>query len=51
MFSTGIKHHLQMNDSSDCPDRNSFAGKLGKDLVSLEGVPVNVWEQHKQSSY
>ncbi|TWW78701.1 non-muscle cofilin 1-like [Takifugu flavidus] len=36
----GIKHNFQFNDLADCPDRNVFAGKLGKTVTSLEGVPV-----------
>lgn len=39
--STGIKHNFQFNDLADCPDRNSFAEKLGKTVISLEGVPVS----------
>lgn len=38
--STGIKHNFQFNDLADCPDRNVFAGKLGKTVTTLEGVPV-----------
>lgn len=40
MFSTGIKHHLQLNDLSDCPDRDGFAVCLGKDVICIEGHTV-----------
>lgn len=42
LFSTGIKHSLQLNDYTDCSGRNSFAGNLGKTVISVEGTEVSV---------
>lgn len=39
--STGIKHNFQINDLTDCADRSDFADKLGKTVISLEGVPIS----------
>lgn len=38
---TGIKHNFQINELADCSDRNVFAEKLGKTVITLEGVPVS----------
>lgn len=38
MFSTGIKHNLEMTEKVDCVNRAMFAEKLGKGIISLEGV-------------
>nr|ACQ58979.1 Cofilin-2 [Anoplopoma fimbria] len=35
----GIKHNFQVNDYGDV-DRDTFADKLGKDVLKLEGNPV-----------
>lgn len=40
MSSTGMKHEKQINELSDCNNRDQFAQMLGKNLTSLEGVPV-----------
>ncbi|XP_044069239.1 non-muscle cofilin 1-like [Siniperca chuatsi] len=37
---TGIKHELQVNELSDCSDRDAFAEKLGKGVIKVEGHPV-----------
>nr|XP_046258360.1 non-muscle cofilin 1-like [Scatophagus argus] len=33
----GVKHNLQMNDISDCGDRDCFAAKLSQGILCLEG--------------
>ncbi|XP_041803737.1 non-muscle cofilin 1-like [Chelmon rostratus] len=37
---SGVKHNLQMNDPSDCSDRENFAKQLAKNITELEGVSL-----------
>lgn len=39
-FLTGVKHMLEMNDLSDYGTRESFAERMGKGVVKLEGHAV-----------
>ncbi|KAM6916414.1 non-muscle cofilin 1-like [Xenentodon cancila] len=38
---TGIKHELQINDLSDYGNRDSFAEKMGKGVIKIEGHAVS----------
>lgn len=46
MFSTGIKHNLEMTEKVDCVNRAMFAEKLGKGIISLEGVSCQHGDLH-----
>ncbi|XP_070697299.1 non-muscle cofilin 1-like [Pempheris klunzingeri] len=36
----GAKHDLQINDFGECSSRMSFAEKLGKNIIKIEGASV-----------
>lgn len=38
---SGIKHDMQFNDLTDCGDRSTFASKLAKNIINLEGQNVS----------
>ena len=42
ILKSGVKHDLQINDLSDCGDRDSFGKKLGPTLIKVEGHPVTI---------